>query len=455
MRKIAIYIVCFILSVFMYIYAPRDYDFTFILCATLLFVFPSICSLVKDFKQDGLMTFNMFFLVAYFFVSYAYPLFIINSPLQDFFVGIYDYIDYSVSSRCAALCTLGISSYLVAYEQYRGKKVNFQRWVKIVRFNGIKIIYIITFVAVLLKTVLYMRSTNGIAIESGFWGILYEASFCVYLVYNCKKVTCCNFVSFIRINALPLISCLILMLLFLVAGDRGLIITCGLIILGVYWFFVSRIKIWWLLSGLFAGVLLMFIIQQTRTTDSSLSTGDAGGFVSEAASAMSETTSGLMFFSDFLIIHRELYLGYEYYQKYGTSYPLQIFIVPFYPLPFVPSLISQMLFGKIPNDIKPGVILNDYISYTGYGHLGIHAVSDLIMRFGYVGLIGFFFLWGYVVARISASRNTGILGAALFIMILSQAIYVPRAPIVDQVKVLADVVIIVWLSTLISKISLR
>lgn len=449
--RVGKFIICFIASVFMYIWAPQQIDFSYTVFSVLLFLIQSFWILKDDIKKDGLLFFNALFLLSYFFVSYAFPLFVLGTPLQSFFVGIFDYIDYNVSTRCSALCTMAISAYFVAYESQRYHKIDFSKWIKTKSLNGLKPIYLLTFVVLLVKTIIYMRDTGGIAVDSGFWELLYEVTFCIYLGYNCSKHQCRTLKEYIKINKLPLYTCLFIMLVYFVIGDRGIIITCGVIMVGVYWYSVKRIKTWLLLLGMVVGVFLMFVLQVTRKSDASLGSGNTSGFVTEAETALAETSSPIMMFSDFLIIHRELYLGYEYYQKNGVSYPSQIFILPFYPLPFFPTLLSEIAYGKTMNEIKPGVLLNNYIAYTGYGHLGIHCVSDLLMRFGYIGLILFFYLWGYVVARVSASKGTGILGYSLFVILLSQAIYVPRAPILDQIKILTDVFIVLWVASVLFK----
>ena len=194
----------------------------------------------------------------------------------------------------------------------------------------------------------------------------------------------------------------------------------------------------------------MFAIRETRNTDASLSSGNAIAFFESADETVS-SASAISFFSDLTGIHRELYFGYEYYEHYGFVEPMQWVIVTFYPIPLVPNIISQSLFGKTMDEIKPAVILNEYVEYTGHGHFGVHCVIDVFLRWGIIGVIVVFYLWGYIVASLTRSRSKNILGISLYVILLASAIRIPRAPILDMLRTFSYVIILAWVSSLFTK----
>lgn len=433
-----------ILAAIMYICAPNDYDFTFCLFSFVLFSVQAIPVLKKDISKMGLLSFNPLFIFSFFFVTYAFPLFFLSASTYvkedvDLF------IDFRLVSKCTSLCTLAVSIYFCAYNRHCGHSISLKRFIKNENFSLIKWIYWIIFAGLLYETVKYMIFVGGIAVESGVWYSFYIAAFPLYLVWSCRKYNVRDLRSFIKRNPFVLFLWSSLVLIYFVIGDRGLIIITGVSILYIYSFFVKRIRVLTFILLLFVGSVLMYIVRETRTSDSSLQSGNTTGFYKEAEGTIEGVNNVLYVFMDLINIHRELYLGYEYYLKRGLVQPEQAMLIPLYPIPMAPGLASQYMFNKTMDELKPGNVLNGYMAYSGHGHFGIHCVIDPMMRYGIIGVVLVFYFFGYFVALITASRKRGTIEMVLYILLLSYAIYIPRAPILDMIRVFSFLLILAWI----------
>ena len=447
-KYILLHSLCLFVSLVLYYKAPNEVEFLFNLACFAVFLIQAIIILREEVHKDGILNFNMLFLFSFFFVTYAFPLLIWGTPLFES-EGIQAYIDYNVACKCTALCTVAVSAYFLSYHLYRNKSYSFGRFRQMKGLFLVNTIYFIAFLGILYKTIRYISSGGGIAVDVGQWYNIYMASLPLSLMFNTERCNAQTFSQFLAGNKVTLLLASILMILFFILGDRGLVIISAVIIVGIYYYKVQRIKTRVIVLGVLIGSLLMFASKVTRTTEVSLSSGDAKAFV-DASRESFRGTSFIIFFSDLTQIHRELYIGYEYHERMGLLEPKQFVIIPFYPFPVVPSLMSRALFGKDINDIKPGVTLNNYMAYAGHSHFGIHCVIDVFMRYGLLGVVLIFFLWGYLVAIICKSRDRSVIGFAMFIILLASAIRLPRAPLLDITRIFFWMFIVVWISGILS-----
>lgn len=448
MNKI-LYFIASAVSYILYIKAPNEASISFSLICCIIFLIQAYTVVKADIEKDGLLSFNVIFLFSFFWVSYAFPLLVYGTSL-DTRDGIEAFINYSVSSKCSALCTLAISIYFYSYSKHSDSSFTFQRLVKNEFYSGINLIYYVLFIGLFYHSFIYLRNVGGIAVDAGVWYSMYLACFPICLVNNVNKYSDNNWSSFFRHNAKILIPAFLLMLLYFVIGDRGLILIIGISIAAIYSLCISKIRPAFFLSAIIIGSILMFVLRETRNTDNSLS----GSGVTEFASGAKDVVDGVnpvVVFSDLTGIHRELYIGYEYVERNGLIEPWQAVIVPFYPLPMVPNIMSKHMFNKTMDEIKPGMILNEYMAYTGHGHFGIHCVIDIFMRWGIVGIFVFFYLWGIIVGAISASKYNNTLCLTLYIILLASAIRIPRAPMLDMLRTFSYVVFFAWISSWFSR----
>lgn len=446
----SIYLLSTIISLVLYLNAPHEANFIFNLLCLLIFIFESYTVLKYDFRHEGLFNFNIIFLFSFFWVSYAFPVLIYGTKL-DIREGIEAYIDFDVSSRCTALCTLAISIYFLSYSKFENLQLTFSKFVRSEQYVGIKIIYYVLFLGLFYQSYVYMRNVGGIAVEAGVWYSMFLACFPICLINNTYMYEDRNFGSFVRHNISILLPAFVLMLLYFIIGDRGLVIILGVSIAAIYSYRVATIRPAIILVAIIVGTMLMFVVRETRNSDNSLGRSSMTEFASGAKDVVSDINP-VVLFSDLTGIHRELYIGYEYHESNGLIEPWQAVIVPFYPIPLVPNIISKRLFNKTMDEIKPGMILNEYMAYTGHGHFGIHCVIDIFMRWGLIGVLIVFYLWGMIVRGISNSKYNNVLCMALYVILVASAIRIPRAPMLDMLRTFAYVVFFVWMT---SRLSIR
>lgn len=450
-----LYFISTLVSLGLYFFAPNQVDYDFLIICFLLFLLQAVFVLKEDIRKEGLMTYNVIFLFSFFLVTYAFPLFMMGTTMltQE---GIEAYIDFSVSSKCTALCTFAISSYFLAYKNKKATKFSFSNFVRSDDYRYINLICLLLAIVLLIYTHNYMEGKGGVSVDAGIWYTLYLASLPICLIYNCRRRRPKNLGQFFLANSYILILSFILIVYYFILGDRGLVIVSGVIVAGVYSALVKKLNATLLVVAVIVGSLLMYTIRVTRGSDNSLISGNA-----TASSVVSETRGSLEgggflnIFADLTGIHRELYIGYDYVINNGLLYPTQFFIVPFIPLPAVPNLLSNIAYGKDIAEIKPGMVLNDYMAYSGHGHFGIHCVIDIFMRWGIIGTFLVFYIWGYVVASLSRSKLQNNLGMAMYIIILAYAIYTPRGSILDIIKILSYVIIVAYITTIGTKKTLR
>lgn len=440
--KSSFFFICIIVSFILFYFAPNYNDTFYNVLCFLVFAIQSYFVLRDDIRNEGILNVNVLFIFSFFLVSYAFPIFILRTA-QNLREGVDAIIDFSVSCKCSALCTLASSCYFFAYKRSYKNLFDFSSVVKSNQWELINLFYYILFLVMLYQTLVFMRTYSDVSIDTGIWNALYLASLPLSLIYNCNRKHVRNIKQYVSANFGVLTTALLLMSLFFIIGDRGLVIIAGITLVAVYSVMVKRIRPVLFVLGIIVGSLLMFVVRETRTSEASLRSGDNTAFVNSANDALSGA-GVLTIFSDLTNIHRELYIGYDYYEHVGLIEPRQWLIVPFYPLPVVPNMMSQAMFGKSMNEIKPGVILNDYVAYTGHGHFGIHCVIDIFMRWGIVGVFIFFYLWGYIVKSLAVTKSKNYIGMALYIILLASAIRIPRAPILDMLRVFAYVIFLAW-----------
>lgn len=446
MNKGIPYLFCAIFSLLLFFLAPKQPDGWFQIICVALFLSQSFFIVRSDVRKYGILNFNILFLFSFFLVSYAFPLFLLGTTISNR-EGIEAYIDFDVSCKCSALCTFAISVYFFTYKRHEKTNLDFSGLVKTISGGALYVIYYVIVFFLYNSSITHLQDDGGVQVHSGIWYSLYLACLPLCLVKNCQKYHVDGLFQYFFKNIFILVPASLLIILYFIIGDRGLIIVSGIIIVAVYSIMVRHIRPVLLFVGIIVGSTLMYAVRETRSSESSLSSGNSSRFVQDASGAVSGA-SVLSVFSDLTGIHRELYIGYDYVDHHGLIEPAQIVIVPFYPFPLIPNVLSQALFGKTMDQIKPGMVLNEYMLYSGHGHFGTHCVIDVYMRWGVIGVLLFFYLWGYVVASISRHQRKNQLAIVMYVVLIASAVSLPRQPLVDILRTYSYVIFLAWISGL-------
>lgn len=453
--KLTLNILLTIISLVLYFLSPREIYIPIIIADFLIFAI-GVYDIMKIEWKDGFkLSFNFFFLISFFFVSFCFGVFIINSKeLFDAFAQLsmkaFTYIDYSYITQATSLCLIAINLYFLGYKKNIRKAITSK-----VSINDIyiskgtkqKASYWATVLWVLTIANIYItiRMAGGLLTnlsERSYIYELYKCALAISLVvsgtYYKQKSSRRKLMDFFSDNTLVLIGAFLIVLFHLYIGDRGNAVAISLMLLCGCAFYYYRFRLTQIAIIGAIGTVLLFAIRQTRHTDSALSTSDVSSF-SNAATESMEGQNALFFFSDLIGASQELCIGYAIKEERGLQYPSQILLLPVYPFPFLPSLGSELLFKKPLKEVTGVQVFSNYlVSSIGFdASYGKHCVSDIYMKWGIVGVIIFFYIFGLVIGHYCKNRDVNIAAAAIYMALISSALYLPRSSILDIIRIVA------------------
>ena len=280
-----LYIVIFFIAICLYISAPYDAESSISAICAVLFTVEAFYTLRDDFKRKEYLSFNMIFLLSFFLCTFAFPVFVYGTDAQITSSLSSAVINFDYLPRTSAMGLAAISVYMFAYKII-GRKIrkNFKVGNTLISYiwlsKKIDVFTSLAFLALLSQVLTHRASGGGIAVQGNTYvQSIFEVLIALSLYCKTMSANVISILDFIKVNKLTLIEIAIIIIFFLITGDRGVVITCGLIILFVYSECVKSIKLGVLLLFILAGTVGMFIIRITRVNpDASLSAGDMVAF---------------------------------------------------------------------------------------------------------------------------------------------------------------------------------
>lgn len=456
MQRIIVLFIFFI-SIILYYIAPNYVDKGYCAICLAFYLVEVYIVLRIDLKSRLYAGFNTLFFLSFFLTSFAYPLFVYDTP-ADLVSMVDRNINFSYLTKCSALCLIASSIYCCGYlyalrinkcEGYNNRLLKAD--VKDCNYGILKGIFFCVFIILFSFAFLFVQAGGSVSLKGGdLLAALFETIFPIVLLINTVRIKPNSFTDFIRGNYITLSLCILMMLLFIRIGDRGLILTCGLQIIIIYSICVKRIKIYNILAVVLVGFILMFSIRQLRMSDNYSGEANVSTFSNFATSSLSYygTEYGVWFYlSDLTNISHELCLGYEYSQRHGLFHPVEeIILTLLSPAPLLPSLFSDYVLGHPTSYYVTGTELNKYMSIYGDAHYGNHCVIDVYMMWGLLGVIIVFWGFGYCVAKCYNRTFDNILFAALYVMLVSYSIYVPRNIVLSLIRPAVYIWFFIWLA---------
>ena len=411
-----------------------------------------------EFKSKIYLSFNTLFFLSFFLTSFAYALFVHDTPAELLNV-VGQHINFGYLSKCSALCLIASSVYTYGYlsalqvrkcSSYANRIVYTKE--SLPGLHLLKIVYVTIFLLLFALAFSAVLAGSTVFLEGGdLLSSLFETIFPVVLLCNSFKEKPGNIRSFAKVNAMELTLGAIMMLLFVKIGDRGLIITCGVQIIIIFILCISRLKLWAIGLLMVLGAAFMFVIRQTRMSDDFTSTTSSmTSFVTAAVDVINSGGAeyGFWFYlSDLTNISWELCLGYEYSLTHDLFYPIEEIILNLAsPIPLLPSLISTFVFGKTTADFTTGMALNHYMASVGDGNFGNHCVIDVYMMWGIIGVLFVFYFFGFFVAKCYNKTFDKLLFVALYVLLVSNAVYIPRNMVLSLIRPAVYVWFFVWVA---------
>lgn len=435
-----------IVALILYFVIPYGYNIVWCIVCFVIFLYISYDLLKDDFKHKDYLSFNSVFLISFFLTSFAFPVFVLSSDavMNDFIDLNYlvQFVDLKYISRGVFLCLLAVSIYAIAFNSKKVRSKSLKDG--IIRKRIFKKNTVDCWLAIALLWTIYNAFTSlqtyGVTNlqQNGYVYDILKASLIVSFLAHLPKInsspaTTDNFSLFFRNNMFPLIVSVISILLFLYFGVRNFAISLFLIDIIVMVYYYTKLSLKYVLIFSVVGTVILFVIRETRHSDNSIMNSGVASAIS--GSNVGETPV-LLLFSDLIGACQELSLGVEIKDKKGYQNPEQIVLLPFLPLPKVPSLVSEALWNESYKDATSANIINDYMLNANNKHstYGKHCVSDLYMKWGVIGIIVSFFLLGRIVAFADRNKRNNYFYAAMAITLVSLSLFLARGSLIDLIR---------------------
>lgn len=432
-----------IIAIILYYFAPLKYSTEFCYLCLIVFIICTYNILKHDIYKIGVINFNSIFLLSFFLFTYTFPIFLL--PMGE--VG-YLYkvpgLDDTTINKTTALNTFAITIYSIAYFSYKKttlkNKINIsKRFISYVKYS-----LCVLSILVILSTLIFSNTnTDSVAVTNNpFLMVMYKATLAIFMVITLSKAKENNIKlqEIISNNKFLLLLIITLVITYLYIGDRGPVFTILLIILGSYIICYKKLSIIRIISIAIISFILLLFIGLTRGGDSSIKTiGIMGAidFVTEIVSSQAFNSGFWFLLDDFSGRYIEINCGYKYVQDYGYLYPLKIFPIIFSPLPLFPTALSYIIYGKSFMELSSGVAINQTLFADRDGWMGSHCVIDAYMSWGVLGVTIIFFIIGYVHSILSKHYKDNLLYTSLYITLISCSLYMPRAVIYENYRVLS------------------
>jgi hypothetical protein len=410
----------------LYYKAPNEYNQSYCWLLFLIFLFSSYLLISQDVKSKKFVSFDILFSISFFLTVYVYPLFIY--PFDSFYIIGMHVINTDIITKATSLCTLAFSSFafgrIMFFEpnKIKGNKIIFEN-------SNIKTniaIYLIFFLFLIYYFPLITNNEDVINFDNGVITSLLLSVVTITLLFQRTSVETKGLFQFVLWNKTLLVILMIVSLLLLFIGDRGLVIMILIIYLTAFNWYHGKINLIKLLPIGVSISLLLYVIGASRG-------GADVSFISalKLAPSMISDLSIWYILSDLTSISRNIYIGYEYSLNHELFYPSKIGILLFSPIPFFPSLTTPYFFNLSWSDLSTGALLTNYtgrlMNVDFQGGLGTHVVIDAFISFGFWGTIGLFFIFGCVMGYAKSRIYTSYLATIFYITYTAGAIYIPRS----------------------------
>lgn len=419
----------FIITILLQYNAPSTYSPNFCFICFLCIIYPAIKIIYNDTKIIGILNFNNLFLSSFFLTSFAFAVFIYpiygnNSPLFLF-------VDLNVINKCTAISAMAFLSYSIGYSLNNNKYTNKTIFNYNIISKRIKPFYWFSCIIILLSSIFFIRNNDGdIQVGIGsYFTILLLVSSSIYFIAQAHTDRNKNFISFVKKNKIILSSLLIIALIYLLIGDRGLVIQIMVLLFSIYSVYYKKIKIAFIIPILLSGVLLMYSVRITRQGEQSLRHANVSGFLEQSQEVYVSSDFNMWTpFSDLTERYIELYLGYQIQERQGGYiYPLKIFSVLVSPIPVLPNILNNLIYDIPLSETSVGKSVGDYYDF----HAGNNCIIAIYAPWGWPGIIILFFLFGYFIKYFTLNKSNSFYNAVFYVIILYMAVYLPRSSILD------------------------
>lgn len=438
MAKRILLLLAGIVSIILFLFAPGGYSYDYVVMCSITFFASSIIMLYSNCKYTFLK-FEFFFLIAFFFTNYVYPL--ILYPINPYFSLFRIDFNEDYITKGVALVTVAVTWFNIGI--FESKAIDLSRKIDFDIKRRLLIPKIMTIVLFLLFLpslyAIYQSHTYSTEFESSYVNVILKYVILYILfayIFNNRYQKLSAF-SRKAISFPLMIFTIAYTVLFLAIGSRTIplnIVLFSLILFSILIYRISKKKI---LLFIASGALILTAIGIARG-----GSGIEGGEISSIWDVGSDLT----------INNRSLYVLMEEVDKHGLTFGATMMMNVLSALPFAQSLYLN-LSGQPLSSISSASLVTDLHFGSGYNAerfgLGTNLVGDVYLAFGLIGVIVLFWLLGYVLRKlyfnISKGKAVALLVYALFFM---SSIYYTRSGYLTPVRDVLWVLGAFWLSNL-------
>lgn len=426
----------------------------------IIFLFSAI-SFIYKYKRKNLISFELFFFIIFFLANFLYPIFFYNNVPIKMFSAIEDYIIV----KSVSISLLGFLFYIIGAILFtnKGKVIDYSITDSSIKHYNFESIIKLSNIITSLFIALYILF-DGIQIINRYTQQVelhdIEGASLIFYVRNLLIISI--MLEFLRlkqnniaslsllvkyINKHLLLNIFIFVLLFILAGYRAEFVPILLVLLFSYSIFIRKIKTKYVFLCIFLGFFFLSTLKNLR------STGDFLGNLFDWDHITSFNFYELS--RDFFGANATLYNLVEFTDAHGPTKGTNI-IFPFLSIiPFLQGLIVYLFDINVSNFeywTSSVVATTNILGPTPYTGLGTNVIGDIYYTFGLGGVIVIMFLFGscisYLNNKLFSSKNINIYLLLIYLIILSNSIFLSRVEFFFIFRSLGFSVIILYLMSL-------
>lgn len=437
-----------IAAVALYIFAPPGYNLFFCIILAVLFLFIGYKCVKKDFKSEFYLSINVILFIGFFLTTFIVPLFL--EPAGFMPLSLSQYIN-----KCTALVVVAVVSYYIGWNSIEKRETGDEQCEIVVPQNLSKTFNFLFFLTTLIYVLYFIAFMNNKIGDGNNLGVAYLIPLLQSTSVLAMTLSCLsaqqenrNLLAFIFKNR-TIIACFCLIIITSIAyiGDRTMPLFLVISFLATYVYWVKPISFYRIILYFIAVAIIMLTVGFNRSDSK---TNLFGNSAVETAQTTLRNTDGIEdVFIDFIPAQYDLYLCKSWKEDNGYYYPAKLVVIAVNPIPYLPSLLSQLLYGKekagdLNSDKITTKLFDQNVQATNSG-MGTHAVGDIYISWGILGVIIIFLLFGKLLAYLRYNYKKNIYVSIAWIIFLADSLYIPRATIFDCYRTVVFALFLLWL----------